>query len=141
MKVDFDGDFENLKIQTDLFRNFSYSPYSNFSVGAAVVATLKDKQKIVVYGTNVENASYGLTICAERAAFVELIQYKPESIDLVVVAVSGAPASPCGACRQFISEFTHGCPVWLVGNGGKTVEITNLLTLLPKPFGPGSLKL
>ena len=68
MKVDFDGDFENLKIQTDLFRNFSYSPYSNFSVGAAVVATLKDKQKIVVYGTNVENASYGLTICAERSA-------------------------------------------------------------------------
>lgn len=128
-------------IQTDLFRAFSYSPYSGFSVAAAIVASLKDtNEKIVVYGTNVENASYGLTICAERAALVELVQYKPKSIDLIVVAVgTDSPASPCGACRQFISEFTADCPVVLVG-AGSVREYTNIKTLLPNSFGPGNLK-
>lgn len=128
-------------LQTDLFRAFSYSPYSGFSVAAAVVATLKDNQeKIVVYGTNVENASYGLTICAERAALVELVQYKPKSVDLIVVAVGGeVPASPCGACRQFISEFTADCPVILVA-AGQAKESTNIKSLLPNSFGPGNLK-
>lgn len=131
---------EDVVVQTDLFRNFSYSPYSGFSVGAAIVATLKDKEQIVVYGTNVENASYGLTICAERAALVELIQYKPKSIDLIVVAVgTDSPASPCGACRQFISEFTADCPVWLVSSG-KVGKLTNISELLPQAFGPGNLK-
>jgi cytidine deaminase len=141
MKADYISDNTTIK-QADLFRVFSYSPYSGFSVAAAIVATLKDTdKKIVVYGTNVENASYGLTICAERAALVELVQYKPKSIDLIIVAVgTDTPAAPCGACRQFISEFTNDCPVWLV-SAGEVKEYTNIKTLLPNSFGPGNLKI
>jgi len=141
MKVDYVSDATTIK-QTDLFWAFSYSPYSNFSVAALIVASLKDTdKKIVVYGTNVENVSYGLTICAERAALVELVQYKPKSIDLIVVAVgTDTPAAPCGACRQFISEFTIDCPVCLVG-AGEVKEYTNIKTLLPNFFGPGNLKI
>jgi cytidine deaminase len=82
----------------------SYSPYSSFRVGAA----LKLTNGTVVTGTNVENVSYGLTICAERAALVSAVsQFGPE-IRIAAVAVANlnsAASPPCGACRQMLSEF------------------------------------
>jgi len=82
----------------------SYSPYSKFRVGAALLLT----NGHVVTGTNVENVSYGLTICAERSALVAAVsQYGPEiRIGAVAVAnLNGASSPPCGACRQMLAEF------------------------------------
>jgi homotetrameric cytidine deaminase len=83
----------------------SYSPYSKFRVGAA----LRLSNGAVVTGTNVENASYGLTICAERSALVSAVsQFGPEiRVEAVAVAnLNDAASSPCGACRQMLAEFT-----------------------------------
>ena len=82
----------------------SYSPYSAFKVGAA----LKLNSGEVVTGTNVENVSYGLTICAERAAVVQAVSRFGPAIRIAAVAVvnlSNIPCPPCGACRQFLAEF------------------------------------
>ncbi len=82
----------------------SYSPYSGFKVGAA----LKLSNGEIVTGTNVENVSYGLTICAERAAVVQAVSRFGPTIRIEAVAVanlSEMPCPPCGACRQFIAEF------------------------------------
>ncbi len=82
----------------------SYSPYSNFKVGAALRLT----NGKVVTGTNVENISYGLTICAERSALVRAVsQFGPKiRIEAVAVAnLNNAPSPPCGACRQMLAEF------------------------------------
>ena len=81
----------------------SYSPYSRFRVGAALLCA----DGSVVCAANVENRSYGLAICAERSAFVSAIaQGKTEFAELVIATPdSDYPVSPCGACRQFISEF------------------------------------
>jgi homotetrameric cytidine deaminase len=82
----------------------SYSPYSGFRVGAALKLTNGE----VVTGTNVENVSYGLTICAERSALVRAVaQFGPEIrvAAAVVVNLNDAPSPPCGACRQVLAEF------------------------------------
>jgi cytidine deaminase len=83
----------------------AYAPYSHFRVGAAIELTTGE----VVTGTNVENVSYGLTICAERSALVAAVsRYGPE-IRIAAVAVvnlDDAPSPPCGACRQMLAEFT-----------------------------------
>ena len=83
----------------------SYSPYSKFKVGAALQLAGGE----IVTGTNVENISYGLTICAERAALVRAVsQFGPQiRIEAIAVAnLNGAPSPPCGACRQMLAEFT-----------------------------------
>ena len=82
----------------------SYSPYSGFKVGAAIRLT----NGAVVTGTNVENVSYGLTICAERSAVVTAVNTFGNQIRIDAVAVANlnnAPSPPCGACRQFLAEF------------------------------------
>jgi cytidine deaminase len=82
----------------------SYSPYSNFRVGAALQLTNGE----VVTGTNVENVSFGLTICAERAALVRAVSQFGPGIRIVAAAVAnlnGLPSPPCGACRQMLAEF------------------------------------
>jgi len=84
----------------------AYAPYSNFRVGAAL---LLDDGSIVT-GCNVENASYGLTICAERSALVRAVSEKGPSVRLCAIAVdnlNGALSAPCGACRQVLSEFAN----------------------------------
>lgn len=83
----------------------SFSPYSNFKVGAALRLTNGE----VVTGTNVENISYGLTICAERSALVRAVsQFGPQiRIEAIAVAnLNDAASPPCGACRQMLAEFT-----------------------------------
>lgn len=84
----------------------SYAPYSGFKVGAALLLS----NGAVVTGTNVENVSYGLTICAERAALVRAVaEHGPElRIRAIAVAnLNNAPSPPCGACRQMLAEFTE----------------------------------
>jgi cytidine deaminase len=108
----------------------SYSPYSGFRVGAA----LKLASGHIVTGTNVENVSYGLTLCAERAALVTAVSQFGPQIRVVGVAVAnlnGAPSPPCGACRQVLAEFiAPGAPViFPASDGPRTLPFSELLPL------------
>lgn len=115
-------------------RSNAYAPYSNFAVGAA----LETADGTVVTGSNVENASYGLSICAERAAMVRAIASGHREFRAIAVAgPDGAFASPCGACRQFMIEFNPAMSVTLASPGGDVQ--TTASDLLPRAFGPKSL--
>lgn len=108
----------------------SYSPYSGFRVGAA----LKLINGAIVTGTNVENVSYGLTICAERSALVQAVsQFGPEiCIEAVAVAnLNGAASPPCGACRQVLAEFIlpDAPVVFPTDDGVRTMPFSELLPL------------
>lgn len=95
---------DNLLVEAKKTATNSYSPYSGFKVGAA----LRLANGAVVTGTNVENVSYGLTICAERTALVRAVsEFGPEiRIEAVAVAnLNNAASPPCGACRQMLAEF------------------------------------
>ena len=108
----------------------AYSPYSKFCVGAAV-QTASGK---VFTGCNVENASYGLTICAERVAVFKAIS--EGETELVAVAVSSeSSAYPCGACRQVLNEFGPGMAVVLGDDSGNVSEQLSMQDLFPKAFG------
>ena len=111
-------------------RRHAYAPASDFQVGAAVLA---DDGRVFV-GCNVENASYGLTICAERAAVSAAVAAGVRSLQAVAVATDlPEPASPCGACRQVLAEFGRRQHVVMVGRGGARRQ-TTLDRLLPDPF-------
>ncbi|PID86937.1 MAG: cytidine deaminase [Chloroflexi bacterium] len=114
-------------------RQNAYAPYSNYAVGAALLA---DNGRFYT-GCNVENTSYGLTICAERTAVVKMVSDGVRKIEAIVVCTENA-GSPCGACRQVLSEFAGDVPVWLVDAAGNGRE-TTLLTLLPDRFTPRHL--
>jgi cytidine deaminase len=112
----------------------AYAPYSNFHVGAAV----ETADGSIVTAANVENASYGLSICAERSAIVRAIAEGHRSLRKIAVAgPEGTTTSPCGACRQFIAEFDSAMPVIFSGRDGAVR--TTLDALLPYSFGPKSL--
>lgn len=107
-------------------RNRAYAPYSNFQVGAALLA--EDGRRFV--GCNVENVSYGLTNCAERVAVGAAVAAGTRTIVAVVVAAdTGSPISPCGACRQVLAEF--GNPRILLVNRTSRLEV-GLDELLPR---------
>ena len=104
----------------------AYAPYSNFSVGAALLAA----DGRVFPGCNVENISYGLTNCAERVAIGAAVAAGVTKFAAVaVVADTGVPISPCGACRQVLAEF--GVPVVILANRRESLEFT-LDELLPR---------
>lgn len=108
----------------------SYSPYSGFRVGAALQLSNGE----VVTGTNVENVSFGLTICAERAALVRAVsQFGPDvRIEAVAVAnLNGAASPPCGACRQMLAEFSSpDAPVvFPAADGTRTMRFDEVLPL------------
>lgn len=108
----------------------SYSPYSGFRVGAA----LRLESGAVVTGANVENVSYGLTICAERAALVRAVAEFGPQIRVAAVAVAnlnGAASPPCGACRQMLSEFIlpDAPVVFPCADGVRTLVFHELLPL------------
>lgn len=115
-------------------RHNAYAPYSNYAVGAAI---LVDDGRIFT-GVNVENAAYGLTNCAERTAVFKAVSEGFRIIHAVAVATDNA-GSPCGSCRQVLSEFAGDVPVYLVNGEGDGRE-TTLYTLLPDHFGPEHLK-
>lgn len=114
-------------------RQHAYAPYSHYRVGAAILLT----DGRFYSGVNVENASYGLSICAERTAVFKMVSEGRGEIAAVAVCTDNA-GSPCGACRQVLAEFAGDVPVWLVdaqGNGRQTT----LFALLPDHFGPEHL--
>ncbi len=114
----------------------AYCPYSRFPVGAAVLTD----DGVVVTGVNVENASFGLTICAERAAVFHAVASGRTSIRAVVVYTpTSRPTAPCGACRQVINEFGPDSVVLCVCDGAGTIRAT-LPELLPRAFGPNNLE-
>lgn len=108
----------------------AYTPFSGFNVGAA----LRAADGSVFAGANVENSSYGLARCAEQSAVQALVTSGRREFDHVVVySASDEPASPCGACRQILFEFSPSARVQLVNRAGKVVE-TTVADLLPLGF-------
>jgi cytidine deaminase len=108
----------------------AYAPYSKFRVGAAV--RVADGR--VFEGCNVENASYGLSICAERVAIASAVAGGARDIVALAVCTDAhEPAPPCGACRQVIAEFAGDAPIVLANPRGARV-VTSLAELLPRAF-------
>ena len=111
----------------------AYAPYSKFNVGAA----LELKDGTIIHGANIENSSYGLSSCAERNALFSLISQGYDKADIVSITVTGntkGPISPCGACRQVMSELLpKGTPVFLTNLEGD-VKKMNIEELLPYGF-------
>lgn len=116
--------------QARAVRENAYAPASRFSVGAAVRTA--DGRTFV--GCNVENASYGLTICAERAAICAAVAAGAREVAAVAITSDlDEPARPCGACRQVLAEFGPKMRVVMGGRNGRVV-VTSLDQLLPEPF-------
>jgi cytidine deaminase len=119
-------------------RTLAYAPYSGFTVGAALLTA----DGGVVTAANVENASYGLSICAERAAVARAVAEGHRRFVAIAVAGPGqAPVTPCGACRQVLREFPAGpdLVVLTAGESGDRVTRASLAELLPDSFGPENL--
>jgi cytidine deaminase len=111
-------------------RAHAYAPYSRYAVGAAVLA---DNGRVYL-GANIENASYGLSLCAERNAIAAAVLDGARRIEAIAVLTSTAPpAAPCGMCRQTLAEFARDCPIVLGNESGERVE-TTLAELLPRAF-------
>jgi len=116
-------------------REHAHAPFSEFRVGAAV----RTKSGRIFGGCNVENASYGLTICAERVAIFKAIsEGEREFSAIAVVTDADQLTPPCGACRQIIWEFCGDVPVILANLNGK-VEHDRSSKLLPRPFDSSNL--
>jgi cytidine deaminase len=116
-------------------RENAHAPFSNFRVGAAVRAT----SGRIFGGCNVENATYGLTVCAERIAIFKAISEGERGFDAIsVVTDTDALTPPCGACRQLIWEFCGDVPVIMANLKGKT-ETIQMRDLFPKPFDSSHL--
>ena len=116
-------------------RENAHAPYSNFRVGAA----LRAASGRIFGGCNVENATYGLTVCAERIAIFKAISEGERGFDAIaVVTDTDKLTPPCGACRQLIWEFCGDVPVILANLKGKT-EVIPMRELFPKPFDSSNL--
>lgn len=116
-------------------RKNAYIPYSGFAVGAALLG----KSGKVYTGCNIENASYSVTVCAERTALLKAIsEGEREFTDLAVVCDTPVPSSPCGVCRQFLTEFAPKCRV-LMGNLKGDVIVKTAEELLPLYFSATDL--
>ena len=112
----------------------SYSPYSRYSVGAALLC----EDGRVFLGCNIENASFGLTNCAERTAIYKAISEGASEFVTIAIASNGTPPYPCGACRQVLNEFAPGIRILVTTDSSHFTE-TSLNILLPHGFGPKDL--
>ncbi|NLN50705.1 MAG: cytidine deaminase [Acholeplasmataceae bacterium] len=124
---------KNLVAEAIKARTKTYSPYSNFAVGAAILV----KDGTIIHGVNIENASYGLSNCAERSALFSTYSsgYKKEDIvAMAIVADTKKPVSPCGACRQVINELVEkDTPIYLANLKGEIKQV-KIADLLPYSF-------
>lgn len=129
------GDEELVRVAA-LARERAYAPYSRYKVGAAI----RTKRGKIHAAANVENASYGLTVCAERcAAFAAVAAGDAKDHDAIAIVTGGDELpSPCGACRQVLQEFSPGMRVILATTTGRR-KATTLAELLPDAFGPERL--
>lgn len=107
----------------------AYAPYSNFKVGAALLT----KSGEVYTGVNIENSSYGATICAERTALVKAASEGHREFDAIAIASSVDEAYPCGICRQFLFEFGDDIKV-ITGKDEEHIKVTKIKDLLPNGF-------
>ena len=107
----------------------AYAPYSRFKVGAALLT----KSGEVFTGVNVENSSFGATICAERTAFVKAVSEGHREFEAIAVASSDGEAYPCGICRQFMFEFGDELKI-ITGEDEDHLHITEITELLPSGF-------
>jgi cytidine deaminase len=127
---------EELIAEAEKARQNAYAPYSNFKVGAAVESDNGD----IYIGCNVESASYGLTVCAERVAIWKGISRGEKHFSRIAVVVdTEEPTPPCGTCRQIIWEFCGDVPVILANLHGKK-EVVMMSELLPRAFDSKFLK-
>ena len=122
-------EIQNLIERAIVAREKTYSPYSHFGVGAALVC----EDGSIYEGCNIENASYGLTNCAERTAIFKAVSEGHTKFKaLAVVADTEGPCAPCGACRQVMAEFK--IPLIIMGNLMGNIKIVTIEELLPFSF-------
>lgn len=126
-------DEELLRRAREALKN-AYAPYSRYRVGACILAA----DGRMFCGCNVENASYGLTICAERGAVMAAVASGARAFERIAIVSEGSLPWPCGACRQVLREFAPDIEV-LVQDGGGNIRRATLSELLPMSFGPESL--
>ena len=127
-------DIQKLINRAIVARDKTYSPYSHFGVGAALLC----EDGIIYEGCNIENASYGLTNCAERTAIFKAVSEGQTKFKaLAVVADTEGPCAPCGACRQVISEFE--IPRIIMANLRGDYTVVELEGLLPFRFGADNI--
>ena len=111
-------------------REHAYAPYSRFTVGAAVLTAAGE----IFSGCNIENASLGATICAERVAIFRAVAAGRRDLTaLAVIADTPEPVAPCGLCRQVLAEFNPDCLVLMANTAGR-IRLANLKELLPLAF-------
>jgi len=126
---------DNLIMHAVKAKKNAYCPYSHFQVGAALIT---DDGKIFS-GVNIENASYGITNCAERTALFTAVAAGYKNIKAIAISAKGI-AFPCGACRQALNEFNPEMIVILTNENGTHTKETTLSQLLPHAFGPKNLE-
>jgi len=125
--------FERLRAAASAALARAHAPYSGLSVGAALVA----RDGVVVQGCNVENASYGLTLCAERNALAQACIVGARDVAVVLVTSSAGAIPPCGACRQVLAELAP--EAFVVAAAADSVHVWHTQDLLPDAFGPAGL--
>jgi cytidine deaminase len=129
------AEYETLIAAAKRARENAHAPYSNFRVGAA----LRASSGRIFGGCNVENATYGLTVCAERVAIFKAVSEGERGFNAIsVVTDTDTLTPPCGACRQLIWEFCGDVPVILANLKGK-IEVIQMKELFPKPFDSSNL--
>ena len=116
-------------------RKHSYAPYSNYAVGSALLADSGEYYE----GVNVENAAYPTSMCAERTAIFKAVSNGERKIKAIAVVTENG-GSPCGACRQVLSEFGEDIVVIIAKENGEVILETTLRDSLPHSFGPGDLE-
>lgn len=122
-------DYRELYRTADGAKENAYAPFSDFRVGAAL---LTEEGKVYT-GVNIENSSFGATICAERTAFVKAVSEGERKFSAIAIASSGGEALPCGICRQFMYEFAPEIDV-ITGEDENSLRVQSLSQLLPQGF-------
>ena len=113
----------------------AYAPYSNYQVGAALLTS----SGTIYQGSNVENAAYPDSICAERVAVFKAVSEGQRDFEAIAVVTKDG-GTPCGSCRQVLAEFSPGALVIIANQNGEVVRESTVADLLPGAFGPGNLK-